>query len=107
MSSDLVFQCDFSFVNVDASGLSTLPHRQQVARHVHGYRRWKRGQEARRLRESSKFHEAAERSSRLQQLAPRPAFRHDLAPPPPPTRQIRSLPPLIDVILLNGNSDPF
>ena len=109
MSSDLVFQGDFSFVNVDATSLSTLPHRQQVTRHVHGYRRWKKGQEARRLRESSKFHEAAERSSRPQQLAPRRSSltqNHAASPPtevPSPT--VRSLPSLIDVILLNGNSE--
>ena len=108
MPSELVFKGDFSFVNVDATSLSTLPHRQQVTRHVHGYRRWKKGQEARRLRESSKFHDGADRHSTTQQLAPKPAA----GPPQPPdvsfsSGTIRSLPPLLDVILLNGNSDPF
>jgi hypothetical protein len=118
MSSDLVFQGDFSFVNVDASGLSTLPHRQQVTRHVHGYRRWKKGQEARRLRESSKFHDAADRSSASSRLpASRPASAVDGAERTTPrpvaatgaglSSTIRTLPPLIDVVLLNGNPDPF
>ena len=111
MPSDLVFQGDFSFVNTDATSLSTLPHRQQVTKHVHGYRRWKKGQEARRLRESSKFHEVAEGSSRSQQIVPRRRLQDksatQIAAAPPSPGPIRSLPPLIDVVLLNGNSDPF
>ncbi|KIW64951.1 hypothetical protein PV04_07250 [Phialophora macrospora] len=117
MSSDLVFQGDFSFVNVDASSLSTLPHRQQVTRHVHGYRRWRKGQEARRLRESSKFHDAVDRSSGYRPPASRPVLHgseRTLRPAPAAaataagqSSTIQTLPPLIDVVLLNGNSDPF
>ncbi|KAJ9615211.1 hypothetical protein H2200_001285 [Cladophialophora chaetospira] len=111
MPADLVFKGDFSFVNVDASSLSTLPHRQQVTRHVHGYRRWKKGQEARRLRESSRFHEPVESKSTSQRTVPRHTFRRDRQPHSPAVPvlpiTIRTLPSLIDVILLNGNSDPF
>ncbi len=110
MSSDAAFQGDFSFVNVDASSLSTLPHRQQVTRHVHGYRRWKKGQDARRLRESSGFHGAAELNPRSQRPTPRPTVREDRPPLPLPapalSTPIQNLPPLIDVILLNSNSGP-
>ncbi|KAH0829395.1 hypothetical protein FOPE_10318 [Fonsecaea pedrosoi] len=106
------FQGDFSFVNVDASSLSTLPHRQRVTRHVHGYRRWKKGQDARRLLESSRFHEAVDpqlkplkavpsRASRKERVPPRPAQ----ASPSSARSSIRSLPPLLDVVLLNSNGN--
>jgi hypothetical protein len=113
MPSDLVFQGDFSFVNVDATSLSTLPHRQQVTRHVHGYRRWKKGQEAKRLRESSKFHENdQQKPAQRQQLAPRPSAKKQQVQPPQAdalliTTTLQTLPHLLDVILLDGNSDPF
>ncbi|KIW92349.1 uncharacterized protein Z519_07333 [Cladophialophora bantiana CBS 173.52] len=111
MPSDLMFQGVFSFVNVDAASLSTLPHRQQVTRHVHGYRRWKKGQDARRLRESSRFHETIESQFNPQKFTPSRAIREDnpseTAQIPSPPSPVRSLPRLLDVVLLNGNSDPF
>ena len=110
MPSEPAFQGDFSFVNVDASSLSTLPHRHQVTRHVHDYRRWKKGQEARRLRESSGFHGVAELNSASRQPTSRPVFREDRPPllplVPALSTAIPILPPLIDVILLNSNSGP-
>ncbi|KIX93135.1 uncharacterized protein Z520_11192 [Fonsecaea multimorphosa CBS 102226] len=105
-----MFQGDFSFVNVDASSLSTLPHRQRVTRHVHGYRRWKKGQDARRLLESSRFHEAFDPQLKSSKSVPSRATREDRPPDtaqaPTLSRSIRSLPSLLDVVLLNSSSEP-
>ncbi|OQU94105.1 hypothetical protein CLAIMM_00516 [Cladophialophora immunda] len=110
MPPDPMFQGDFSFVNVDASSLSTLPHRQRVTRHVHGYRRWKKGQDARRLLESSRFHEAIDPQLKPLKSVPSRAIREERPPetaqPSSSSRSIRSLPPLLDVVLLNNSPDP-
>ncbi|OAP63981.1 hypothetical protein AYL99_03208 [Fonsecaea erecta] len=105
-----MFQGNFSFVNVDASSLSTLPHRQRVTRHVHGYRRWKKGQDARRLLESSRFHEVFDSQSKsltpVSSRATREERPCEPAPAPPSSRSIRNLPPLLDIVLLNSHADP-
>ncbi|KAK7890021.1 hypothetical protein LTR67_008486 [Exophiala xenobiotica] len=112
MPSSRNYRGGFVFVNGDGSTPKDLAYRDKVRRQVSDYRRWKKRQRTRQLLESSKFLENV-RQDDMDDSPPESSTttKRPILPPlsssPVRSMGLGKIPHLLEILLHNGNSDPF
>lgn len=111
MPSGRDYQGGFVFVNGDGSTPKDLAYRDKVRRQVSDYRRWKKRQRTRQLLESSKFLENVPQDDTDDSPPESSSTQRPILPPlsssPVRLMGLSKIPRLLEILLHNGNSDPF